>query len=65
MSGTLFRVPRTEHRTVIPPKFNYYAPDSLQDALALISEHQEDGKILSGGHSLIPLLKLSCPSLRC
>lgn len=43
---------------MIPPKFNYYAPDSLQDALALISEHQEDGKILSGGHSLIPLLKL-------
>ena len=43
---------------MIPPKFNYYAPDSLQDALALISEHQEDGKILSGGHSLIPILKL-------
>ena len=43
---------------MIPPKFDYYAPDSLQDALALISEHQEDGKILSGGHSLIPILKL-------
>ena len=43
---------------MIPPKFDYYAPDSLQDALELISEHQEDGKILSGGHSLIPLLKL-------
>ncbi|MCY3801306.1 MAG: xanthine dehydrogenase family protein subunit M [Chloroflexi bacterium] len=43
---------------MIPPKFSYYAPDSLQDALALISEHQEDGKILSGGHSLIPILKL-------
>ncbi|MCY4108577.1 MAG: xanthine dehydrogenase family protein subunit M [Chloroflexi bacterium] len=42
----------------MPPKFNYYAPDSLQDALALISKHQDDGKILSGGHSLIPLLKL-------
>ena len=43
---------------MIPPKFDYYAPESLQDALELISTHKDDGKILAGGHSLIPLLKL-------
>ena len=43
---------------MIPPKFDYYAPESLQDALELISAHKDDGKILAGGHSLIPLLKL-------
>ena len=43
---------------MIPPKFDYYAPSSLQEAMELVSTHQESGKIIAGGHSLIPLLKL-------
>ena len=43
---------------MIPPKFDYYAPNSLQEAMELVSTHQESGKIIAGGHSLIPLLKL-------
>jgi carbon-monoxide dehydrogenase medium subunit len=43
---------------VIPTSFDYAAPSSLKKALDLLQEHGEDAKILSGGHSLIPLMKL-------
>jgi carbon-monoxide dehydrogenase medium subunit len=43
---------------VIPPEFDYVAPDSLDDALAALAEGGEDAKLLAGGHSLIPLMKL-------
>ena len=38
--------------------FEYHRPASLKDALALLSELGDRGKVLAGGHSLIPLLKL-------
>lgn len=41
-----------------PPKFDYAAPTTLDDALALLAEHGEEAKILAGGQSLIPMLKL-------
>lgn len=41
---------------MIPPEFDYEAPGTLSDALALLSANPE-AKILSGGQSLIPLLK--------
>lgn len=40
-----------------PPPFDYHAPSSIGDALALLSQHGDDAKVLSGGMSLIPLLK--------
>jgi carbon-monoxide dehydrogenase medium subunit len=43
---------------VIPPEFEYQAPDSLEEAIRLLSEGGEDAKVLAGGHSLIPLMKL-------
>jgi carbon-monoxide dehydrogenase medium subunit len=43
---------------VIPSTFDYAAPVSLNAALALLQKHGEGAKILTGGHSLIPLLKL-------
>jgi len=43
---------------VIPPEFDYAAPESLDDAIRLLSEGGEDAKVLAGGHSLIPLMKL-------
>ena len=39
-----------------PAGFEYVAPTSLDEALAEISRHGEDGKILAGGQSLVPLL---------
>jgi CO/xanthine dehydrogenase FAD-binding subunit len=39
-----------------PPRFDYLAPTSLDEALALLAEHGEDAKVLAGGQSLVPLL---------
>lgn len=41
-----------------PPRFEYAAPESLDQALALLAEHGDGAKLLAGGQSLIPLLKL-------
>jgi carbon-monoxide dehydrogenase medium subunit len=43
---------------MIPPKFDYVRAGSADEALAALAEHGEDAKLLAGGHSLIPLLKL-------
>ena len=43
---------------MIPPTFDYHAPSSLPEAVALLGRLGEDAKILSGGQSLLPLLKL-------
>jgi len=43
---------------MIPPEFDYVAPQSLDAALAALREGGEDAKLLAGGHSLIPLMKL-------
>jgi aerobic carbon-monoxide dehydrogenase medium subunit len=43
---------------VIPAEFDYAAPDSLDEALRLLSQGGEDAKLLAGGHSLLPLMKL-------
>ncbi|HWT24503.1 MAG TPA: xanthine dehydrogenase family protein subunit M [Solirubrobacteraceae bacterium] len=43
---------------MIPPEFDYAAPESLDDAIRVLSEGGEDAKVLAGGHSLIPLMKL-------
>ncbi|MFL5818803.1 MAG: FAD binding domain-containing protein [Conexibacter sp.] len=39
-----------------PPPFDYEAPRELDEALALLAERGEDGKVLAGGQSLVPLL---------
>jgi aerobic carbon-monoxide dehydrogenase medium subunit len=50
---------------VIPADFEYAAPDSLEEAIRLLSQGGEDAKLLAGGHSLLPLMKLrlAAPSL--
>jgi aerobic carbon-monoxide dehydrogenase medium subunit len=50
---------------MIPAEFDYVAPDSLEDVLRALSEGGEDAKLLAGGHSLLPLMKLrlAAPSL--
>lgn len=39
-----------------PPPFDWAAPDTIEEALALLSEHGDDAKLLAGGQSLIPVL---------
>ena len=50
---------------MIPAQFDYVAPESLDDALSALQGGGEDAKVLAGGHSLIPLMKLrlAAPSL--
>ncbi|HEY5188451.1 MAG TPA: xanthine dehydrogenase family protein subunit M [Solirubrobacteraceae bacterium] len=50
---------------MIPAEFEYRAPESLEEAIRELQENGEDAKLLAGGHSLIPLMKLrlAAPSL--
>jgi CO/xanthine dehydrogenase FAD-binding subunit len=41
-----------------PPPFDYYRATTLEEALALLGQHGSDAKILAGGQSLLPLMKL-------
>lgn len=43
---------------MISSAFAYHAPTSVAEAVDLLTEHGEDAKLLAGGHSLIPLMKL-------
>jgi aerobic carbon-monoxide dehydrogenase medium subunit len=43
---------------VIPAAFEYRRAASMDEALKLLSESGEDAKLLAGGHSLLPLMKL-------
>jgi len=43
---------------MIPAPFEYHAPTSIGEATTLLARHGDDAKVLSGGQSLIPLMKL-------
>jgi len=43
---------------MIPPSFDYHVPDSVNDAIGMLQKYGSEAKILSGGMSLIPLMKL-------
>ena len=43
---------------MIPGSFEYHQPDSLDAAVGLLSELGEDARVIAGGHSLIPMMKL-------
>lgn len=41
-----------------PAPFDYYAPSSVDEALALLAEHGDDAKLLAGGQSLMPMMNM-------
>jgi carbon-monoxide dehydrogenase medium subunit len=43
---------------VIPAPFDYARPATLEEALELLAKHGDDAKLLAGGHSLLPAMKL-------
>jgi carbon-monoxide dehydrogenase medium subunit len=43
---------------MIPAKFDYVAPTSVEDALSALSQHGDDAKIIAGGQSLLPVLRM-------
>jgi carbon-monoxide dehydrogenase medium subunit len=48
---------------VIPASFEYHTPQSVNEALTLLNQYGDDAKILAGGHSLLPALKLRLSSV--
>jgi carbon-monoxide dehydrogenase medium subunit len=50
---------------VIPAEFDYHRAESVDDAIRALADGGEDAKLLAGGHSLLPLMKLrfAAPSL--
>ena len=50
---------------MIPSAFDYKRADSAEEAISLLGEHGDEAKLLAGGHSLLPLMKLrlAIPSL--
>jgi carbon-monoxide dehydrogenase medium subunit len=49
---------------MIPSSFEYQAPKTLDEALRFLGRHGDEAKILAGGHSLLPLMKLRLASPR-
>jgi carbon-monoxide dehydrogenase medium subunit len=43
---------------MIPANFEYVTAKSLDEALSLLAKHKDDAKLLAGGHSLLPAMKL-------
>src|ERR1700686_3574303 len=43
---------------MIPRDFEYYAPKSIPDALGLLKQFGDEAKLLAGGHSLLPMMKM-------
>lgn len=43
---------------MIPGQFEYHRPETLQAALGLLSKFGDDSRVIAGGHSLIPMMKL-------
>jgi carbon-monoxide dehydrogenase medium subunit len=48
---------------MIPASFDYHAPSTLEEAVGLLQKWPDDAKVLSGGQSLLPLLKLRLGSV--
>ncbi len=49
---------------MFPASFGYFAARSIEEALELLTRHGDDAKLLAGGHSLIPAMKLRLASPR-
>ncbi|MGE5225925.1 MAG: FAD binding domain-containing protein, partial [Planctomycetaceae bacterium] len=45
-------------RTMLPSSFEYHRADTLDEALSLLATYGDDAKVLAGGQSLIPMMKL-------
>ena len=43
---------------MIPAAFEYYRPKDMAGVMAVLTEHGDDARVIAGGHSLIPMMKL-------
>src|SRR5215469_3019595 len=49
---------RRKANAMFPASFEYHRAGSVKEALSMLQQYGEDGKLLAGGHSLIPMMKL-------
>ena len=47
---------------MFPAEFEYFAPTTVDEAVELLSRYGDDAKVLAGGQSLIPMMKLRIAS---
>jgi len=57
LAGRSYKAKRED--ALIPGPFEYHRPADLSEAIALLGEFDSDARLLAGGHSLIPMMKLS------
>src|ERR1700745_2373276 len=50
---------------MIPPSFEYLRPKTIPEAIAFLQQYGDDAKILSGGQSLIPMMKFRLARPSC
>ncbi len=43
---------------MIPGAFDYHRPASIDEAVRLLAQYGDDGRVIAGGHSLIPMMKM-------
>ena len=43
---------------MVPVAFEYHRAGSVAEALSLMAQHGEDAKVIAGGHSMVPAMKL-------
>jgi aerobic carbon-monoxide dehydrogenase medium subunit len=43
---------------MIPSEFQYFSPSTVEEAVGLLQQHGDEAKVLAGGHSLLPAMKL-------
>ena len=48
---------------MIPGSFTYYRPRDISAALKILTEHGDEARVLAGGHSLVPMMKLRMASV--
>jgi aerobic carbon-monoxide dehydrogenase medium subunit len=58
MMASVVRIWTQGEEAMLPSRFEYHRPATLDEALGLLASNGEDAKVLAGGQSLIPLMKL-------
>jgi hypothetical protein len=53
-----------ERTTMIPPAFVYLRPKTIPEAIGFLQQYGDEAKILSGGQSLIPMMKFRLAQTR-
>jgi aerobic carbon-monoxide dehydrogenase medium subunit len=49
---------KSEEHDMIPSQFQYFSPATVDEAVGLLQQHGDEAKVLAGGHSLLPAMKL-------